>query len=212
MKRLSRSVLVVLAATFVGLATMSFECGPPGRDIPCSDQIAEGDVLHIELVARYAPDGEIWEGTDYGGYGAIPSCEGIDAMATGANFDAKIHGNREDMLCTQAGIVPLWDRPRWGTATLPGSIVPVSGRGPNHVAGTDGAISTGLCSGMYGISLLALTNDVFAFPGTAWPYGTFVQRYFATRQPELCGPEFNGLLRADGATVCGDMYLVRVTR
>ena len=59
MKRLSRSVLVVLAAALVGVATMSFECGPPGRDIPCSDQIAEGDVLHIELVARYAPDGEI---------------------------------------------------------------------------------------------------------------------------------------------------------
>ena len=210
-KRLSRSALVALAAALVALATMSFECGPPGRDQPCSNQIAEGDVLHIELIARYAPDGEIWEGTDYGGYGAAPSCAGVDAMTTGFTFDAKIRGSREDMLCTQAGVVPLWDRPRFGAATAPG-IIPFSGRGPNSVASTDGPINTGACSGMYGISLLALTDDVFAFPGTAWPYGTFVQRYFGTREPDACGPDFEGRLSPSGATYCGDMFLVRVTR
>jgi len=213
MNRLSRAVLVALAASLVALATMSFECGPPGRDIPCTDQIAEGDVLHIELVARYAPDGEIWGGADINGYGPIPSCIGIDSLATGTSFDVKIQGSRESMLCTQFGFVPLWEAPRWGLASLPVGITRWAGAGSKEVALSDGPISTlAGCRGLYGISLFARTGDVFASPSFDQPYGTVIKRYFGTREPDACGPEFTGRLAPDGVTLCGDMYLVRVTR
>ena len=213
MNRLSRSVLVALAASLVALATMSFECGPPGRDIPCTDQIAEGDVLHIELVARYAPDGEIWGGADISGYGAMPSCKGVDGLATGVSFDATIRGSRESMLCTQFGFVPLWDAPIWGHATLPVGIAPAVGGGSREVALSNGAIATPAgCVGLYGVSLFARTGDVFAEPSLDQPYGTVIKRYFGTREPDMCAPEFTGRLGPDEVTFCGDMFLVRVTR
>ena len=144
MKRLSRSVLVVLAASLVGLATMSFECGPPGRDQPCSNQIAEGDVLHVEIVGRYTnEDGGVWAGGDFNGFGTtLPSCVGIDSLAIGASFDAAIRGSRESMLCTQFGFVPLWDAPRWGGVTLPVGITPWAGAGSSEVALSDGPIAS----------------------------------------------------------------------
>lgn len=213
MTRASRSVVHVLAGLVVAMVTVGFECGPPGRDIPCTDQIIEGDVLHIELIARYAPDGEIWAGADINGYGPIPSCRGIDGLAVGMAFDAKIQGSREDMLCTQYGFVPLWDAPRFGGAALPTSIVRWPGAGSNEVALSEGAVAAPAgCVGLYGISLFARTNDVFALPSLEQPYGTVIKRYFGTREPDACDPMFTGRLDPGGATYCGDMYLVRVTR
>ena len=144
MKRLSRSVLVALAASLVGLATMSFECGPPGRDQPCSNQIAEGDVLHVEIVGRYTnEDGGVWAGGEWDGFGTtVPPCVGIDSLAIGASFDAAIRGSRESMLCTQFGFVPLWDAPRWGGVTLPVGITPWAGAGSSEVALSDGPIAS----------------------------------------------------------------------
>ncbi len=192
---------------------MGFECGPPGRDVPCTDQIVEGDLLHIELVARYAPDGEIWEPAGYAGYGTMPSCVGIDGLATGVSFDAKIQGSRESMLCTQFGFVPQWTAPRWTTGAVPTNIVPAVGGGSNEVALSRGRIvAPAGCAGLYGISLFTRTGDVYAPPSTTSPYGTFVMRYFATNEPGSCGPGFEGYLDPTGATRCGDMYLVRVTR
>jgi len=215
MKRLSRSVLVALAASLVGLATMSFECGPPGRDQPCSNQIAEGDVLHVEIVGRYTnEDGGVWAGGDFNGFGTtLPSCVGIDSLAIGASFDAAIRGSRESMLCTQFGFVPLWDAPRWGGVTLPIGITPAAGAGSSEVALSDGPIASPAgCIGLYGVSLIATEPDLFASPSFERPYGTFLKRYFGTREPDACGPDFEGRLSPSGATYCGDMFLVRVTR
>ena len=213
MIRLSRSLLHGLAALVIALATMSFECGPPGRDIPCTDQVVEGDVLHVELVARYAEDGGVWAGGDFNGFGSIPSCVGVDSLALGASFDAKIEEGHESMLCTQLGFVPQWDAPRFGSAALPANLVPGAGAGSSEVALSTGPIvAPGGCFGRYGISLIATTRDVFAEPSLATPYGTFLKRYFGTLQPESCGPGFTGRLSPGGGTYCGDMYLVRVTR
>ena len=208
MTRLSRSLVIVAAAS-----TMAFECGPPGRDIPCTNQIAEGDVLHVELIARYAPDGGVWAGGDFNGFGSIPSCAGIDGLATGVTFDARIQGRREIMLCTQFGFEPLWGAPRWTTASLPENLVPWAGAGSSEVALSRGPIvAPAGCIGLYGISIIASSGDVFAEPSLAQPYGTFLKRYFRTNEPDACGRDFVGVLDPAGATVCGDMYLVRVTR
>lgn len=214
MTRWSRSLAHVLAALAVAMATMSFECGPPGRHLPCTNQIVEGDVLHIEVVARYADaDGGVWAGGDFNGFGSIPSCSGIDGLAVGTTFDAKIHGSHESMLCTQLGIVPLWDAPRWGLATLPEPIVSWAGAGSSEVALSSGPIAAPAgCVGLYGISLIASTPDLFASPSFDRPYGTFLKRYFGTREPGACGADFTGTLAPDGVTFCGDMFLVRVTR
>jgi len=214
MIRLSRSLVHGLAALVIALATMSFECGPPGRDIPCTDQVVEGDVLHVELVAPYSSaDGGVWDGRHFHGYGAIPSCLGIDGLVLGASFDAKIEGGHESMLCTQFGFVPQWDAPRFGSAALPANLVPFLGAGSNEVAlSRGGVLAPAGCVGLYGISLFAATNDVFAEPSFVNPYGTFVMRYFRTNEPDACGAGFVGDVDPTGATACGDMYLVRVTR
>jgi hypothetical protein len=210
---MARPAARVFFALIIALATMAFECGPPGRDLPCSDQIAEGDVLHVELIARYAPDGEIWAGADISGYGAMPSCEGIDGLATGASFDAVIRGGRETMLCTQFEFLPRWDAPQFGHASLTENVLPAAPGGSSEVALSSGAIATPAgCVGLYGISLFTRTGDVFAEPSLEQPYGTVIKRYFGTKEPEACGAEFSGLLNPTGASYCGDMYLVRVTR
>ena len=117
------------------------------------------------------------------------------------------------MLCTQYGFVPQWDAPRWGGATLPAPITPWGGAGSSEVALGSGAIVTPAgCVGLYGVSLIATTPDVFAAPSFDRPYGTFLKRYFGTREPEACDADFTGTLAPDGVTFCGDMYLVRVTR
>ena len=202
-----------LAILLVGLSTLSLGCRPPELDLPCTNQIVEGDVLHIELIARYAPDGEIWAGADISGYGAIPSCVGIDALATGFTFDAKIEGSHRSMLCMQFGFVPQWDAPRWTNASLPENLVPFFGAGSNEVALSRGAITGSAgCLGLYGISVEAITSDVFAAPSLDQPYGTVIRRYFRTNEPGACGADFVGDLDPTGATVCGDLYLVRVTR
>ncbi len=192
----------------------SSSCGPPGRDLPCTDQIAEGDLLHIELVAPYAPvDGGVWAGRDFNGYGAIPSCVGIDSLAIGATFDAKIQGSHENMLCTQFGFVPQWDAPQWIDASLPENLIGGGGAGSSEVAASTGPVMAPAgCLGRYGIALIALSGDVFASPSTVTPYGTFVTRSFGTMAPDACGPDFTGNLSPGGGTYCGDMYLVRVTR
>jgi len=215
MNRLSRSVLVALAASLVALATMSFECGPPGRDIPCTDQIAEGDVLHVEIVGRYTnEDGGVWAGGHFNGFGTtLPSCVGIDSLAIGVSFDAAIRGSRESMLCTQFGFVPLWDAPRWGGVTISPNLVRWAGAGASEVALSDGAArALGGCAGLYGISLIVAAGDAFANPGTDPPFGTFLKRYFRTNEPAACGPGFLSDEDPTGASVCGDMYLVQVTR
>ena len=215
MTRLSRSLVHALAAALVAMATMSFACGPPGRDQPCSDQIAEGDVLHVEIVGRYTDeDGGVWAGGEWDGFGTtVPSCVGIDSLAIGTSFDAAIRGTRESMLCTEFGFVPLWDAPRWGLASLPAGITPWLGAGSSEVALSSGAIAAPAgCVGLYGVSLIATEPDLFASPSFERPYGTFLRRYFGTREPDACGPDFEGRLSANGATYCGDMYLVQVTR
>ncbi len=214
MTRWSRSLVHLLAALAVAMATMSFECGPPGRDLPCTNQVIEGDVLHVEIVGRYAnEDGGVWAGGDFNGFGSVPSCVGIDSLAIGTSFDATIRGSHESMLCTQFGFVPLWDAPRWGLASLPVGITPWGGAGSSEVAASSGPIAAPAgCIGLYGISLIASTPDLFASPSFERPYGTFLKRYFGTREPDACGPDFAGTLAPDGVTFCGDMYLVRVTR
>jgi hypothetical protein len=213
MTRASRSLVHVLAAFVVAMATMAFECGPPGRDVPCTDQIVEGDVLHVEIIDRYAQDGGVWAGGDFNGFGSAPSCIGIDVLAIGATFDAKIEGSHESMLCTQLGFVPLSGVPHWIDAPLPESLISWAGAGSSEVALTTGAVvASGGCLGRYGVSLITTTGDVFAEPSLDRPYGTFLKRYFGTTQPDACGPDFAGTLDVRGATYCGDMFLVRVTR
>ena len=214
MTRRSRPLAPVLAVLLLALATMGFTCGPPGRDQPCTNQIVEGDVLHLELIARYAPDGEIWAGADINGYGQIPPCVGIDRLATGATFDAKIQGSHRSMLCMQFGFVPLWDAPRWTDASLAENLGVWLGAGSNEVALSTGPIAAPAgCLGRYGISLFARTGDVFAVPSLEQPYGTVIKRYFLTNEPDACGPDFVGTTgHPTGATYCSDIFLVRVTR
>ena len=214
MTRTSRPLARVLAVLVIALTTTGFECGPPGRDEPCTNQIVEGDVLHVELVARYEnTDGGVWAGGDFNGFGSAPPCAGIDGLAIGATFDAKIHGSREDMLCRQLGFVPQWDAPRWTGASLPANLVEWAGAGSSEVAGSTGPIvAPAGCLGRYGISIIASSGDVFAEPSLGPPYGTFLKRYFRTNEPGACGPTFLGLVDPAGGTVCGDMFLVRVTR
>ena len=117
------------------------------------------------------------------------------------------------MLCTQFGFVPLWDAPRWGGVTLPVGITPWAGAGSSEVALSDGPIASPAgCIGLYGVSLIATEPDLFASPSFERPYGTFLKRYFLTREPDVCGSTFESRLDPDGVSYCGDMYLVRVTR
>ena len=49
---------------------------------------------------------------DINGFGSLPSCNGIDGLATGFTFDAQIQESHRSMLCMQFGFMPLWEAPR----------------------------------------------------------------------------------------------------
>ena len=129
MIRLSRSLVHGLAALVIALATMSFECGPPGRDIPCTDQVVEGDVLHVDataklpsvralpasLVPRYGNEWTI--AVLYGPHGA-PDFFTPDDIATFFSTAWEVHYNSSRTGVRLIGPKPQWARTDGGEAGL----------------------------------------------------------------------------------------------